>query len=117
MITDSRLKVFLAVAGCGSFSRAARMLGISQPAVSQCVAQLEAEAGSPLIVRGSSGATLTPLGETFAGYARRILSLYDELGRCMESGAPAVQSAEFILQDGRTAEVSVEDGKLKIGLK
>ena len=117
MITDSRLKIFLAVAGSGSFSRAARELGLSQPAVSQCIAQLEAEAGAPLLVRGRFQTTLTPLGETFASYARRILSLYDELGECVGSGTPAKQQVEFVLSGGCKAEVSVEEGKLKIGLK
>lgn len=117
MITDGRLKIFMAVAGCGNFSQAARSLGLSQPAVSQCIAQLEAEAGSPLLVRGRSAATLTPAGETFASYARRILSLYAEMGECLESGSPARQRTEFQLADGRVAEVSAEEGKLKIGLK
>ena len=117
MITDGRLKIFLAVAECGNFSQAARSLGLSQPAVSQCIAQLEAEAGAPLLLRGRSAATLTEPGKTFASYARRIISLYEEMGECLESGSPAIQRAEFQLADGRISEVSVEDGKLKIGLK
>ncbi|MBO4743280.1 MAG: LysR family transcriptional regulator [Bacteroidales bacterium] len=111
------MKIFLAVADCGNFSQAARSQGVSQPAVSQCIAQLEAEVGAPLLLRGRSGTSLTPMGETLASYARRILALYDEMGECLQTGSPARQSAEFDLPDGHRAEICMEDGKLKIGLK
>ena len=51
MIEDSRLKVFLAVAREGSFTIAARKLGISQPAVSQNVAELEKKDRFRLLLR------------------------------------------------------------------
>ena len=41
MFEDFRLNVFAKVAALGSFTAAARALGISQPAVSQHVAELE----------------------------------------------------------------------------
>ena len=41
MLEDFRLKVFLTVESEGSFTKAARNLGISQPAVSQNIAELE----------------------------------------------------------------------------
>ena len=42
-MTDNRLKIFVAVAETGGFTAAAHRLKLSQPAVSQNVAQLEAE--------------------------------------------------------------------------
>ncbi|NLD21797.1 MAG: LysR family transcriptional regulator, partial [Bacteroidales bacterium] len=47
-MTDKRLQVFCAVAETLSFSEAARITGISQPAVSKHIAQIEEEIGSAL---------------------------------------------------------------------
>ena len=41
MLDDFRLRVFMMVAAEGSFTRAAQHLGVSQPAVSQNIAELE----------------------------------------------------------------------------
>ncbi len=54
-----RLLVFREVARAGSLAGAARVLGWTQPAVSQQVRRLEAEAGTPLVVREGRGVTLT----------------------------------------------------------
>ena len=45
MLEDFRLKVFMAARSEHSFTKAARSLGISQPAVSQNIAELEKELG------------------------------------------------------------------------
>ena len=117
MITDNRLKIFVTLAESGSFTAAARRLGISQPAVSQCAAQLEAEAGAPLLVRGRGEVSLTPLGERFLLYSRRILALYDNLSAELAGSAPFPERSELRLDDLRTAVVSVADGKLHIDVK
>lgn len=57
------LLVFEAAARRGSFSRAAQVFNISQPSVSRNIAQLEAEIGQPLFVRGAKGAVLTEAGK------------------------------------------------------
>ncbi|WP_417727754.1 LysR family transcriptional regulator [Roseovarius sp.] len=57
------LLVFEAAARQGSFSRAAQAFNISQPSVSRNIAQLEAEIGQPLFVRGAKGAVLTDAGK------------------------------------------------------
>lgn len=62
----------------GSFSRAAWMLGISQPAISARLQMLEQELGGPLLVRGKRRLVLTPLGESFLPYARRALAVMAE---------------------------------------
>ena len=48
MFEDFRLKVFMAVAETGSFTKAAKSIGISQPAVSQNINALEKEIGTPI---------------------------------------------------------------------
>jgi DNA-binding transcriptional LysR family regulator len=57
------LLVFEAAARQGSFSRAAQAFNISQPSVSRNIAQLEADIGQPLFVRGAKGAVLTEAGK------------------------------------------------------
>ena len=76
MLEDFRLKVFMAVSEEGNFTRAARALGISQPAVSQNIAELEKELGKELFVRTKGSVTLTPAGSSFKEFATKILHWY-----------------------------------------
>ena len=76
MLEDFRLKVFMAVSEEGNFTRAARTLGISQPAVSQNIAELEKELGKDLFVRNKGSVVLTPAGSSFKEFAARILHWY-----------------------------------------
>lgn len=73
MLEDFRLRVFMAVAQEGSFTKAAAALGVSQPAVSQNVADLEKSLGVKLFERLRGEVVLTPEGEVFMKYARNIL--------------------------------------------
>ena len=73
MLEDFRLKVFLSVAREKSFTEAAGKLGISQPAVSQNVAELEKGLGVKLFQRLKGETILTPEGEVFEKHALRIL--------------------------------------------
>jgi DNA-binding transcriptional LysR family regulator len=71
----NQLEVLVAVAKERSFSRAADLLGRTQPAISQTVKRLENELGEPLFDRSSKDGTLTEAGNVLVGYARQILSL------------------------------------------
>ena len=62
MIDNFRLRVFSSVAALGSFTAAAKALGVSQPAVSQNIAELEKFAGTRLLRRGRGGIELTAAG-------------------------------------------------------
>ncbi len=77
MFEDFRLKVFMAVAAEGSFTKAAVSLGISQPAVSQNIAELEKASGRKLFERLRGEVQLTPQGEVFREYAVKMLALCD----------------------------------------
>jgi len=80
MILDFRLKVFTLTARYGSFSRAARSLNISQPAVSQNIAELESDIGAELFIREpGKPIALTDKGRSLLEYSERIISLYDRL--------------------------------------
>ena len=103
MIEDSRLKVFLAVAREGSFTIAARKLGISQPAVSQNVAELEKSLGVELFERSRGSVRLTSAGHTFQEYASRIQhwysaveDLFGEKGRLSSRGQVRIAADSFV---------------------
>ena len=78
MLEDFRLKIFLTVASEGGFTKAASVLGITQPSVSQNVAELEKQLGTKLVDRLRSEVVLTPAGRIFKNYAEKILSQYSE---------------------------------------
>jgi len=68
-----QLRYFLAIARCGSFSRAALELNVAQPALSHHVANLEAELGVRLLNRSRRGVETTECGEVLIGHANIIL--------------------------------------------
>ena len=75
-VTLRDLQVLLAVAKFGSMAKAASHLSITQPAVSQSVANLEHAFGARLIDRGPHGAVLTSYGEAIQ---RRGVEVFDVL--------------------------------------
>ena len=62
MVNLELYKVFYTVAKCGSLTKAAEELYISQPAVSQAIKQLEAQLGGQLFNRTHKGMELTETG-------------------------------------------------------
>ncbi|MEV4615344.1 LysR family transcriptional regulator [Kitasatospora sp. NPDC049258] len=71
---DSRhIKTFHQVVSSGSYSAAARVLGYTQPAVTQQMKALERTAGVPLFTRAGRGLRLTEAGEALARHAETIL--------------------------------------------
>jgi DNA-binding transcriptional LysR family regulator len=77
-MTLEDLRVFVTVAAERSFSRAARKLRRTQPAVSQAIRRLEDDAGEKFIDRSLRDGTLTAAGELLLDYATRLLRLADE---------------------------------------
>lgn len=75
-----QLRYFVKIADLGSVSRAAEALHVAQPALSQQIAQLEAELGQPLLVRRSTGVQPTEQGSAFYAHAQRILKQVAEAG-------------------------------------
>ena len=73
MITIRQLRYFDALARARHFGRAADSVGVSQPALSMQIRELEAELGGSLIERGPGQPHLTPLGSEVAERAKGIL--------------------------------------------
>ena len=96
-----QLETFLAVAREGSFSRAAKKLFRTQPAISQTVRKLEEQVGEPLFDRSSREGILTDAGQVLLEYAQRLLNMrseallaMDEL-REVQAGKLSIAANEF----------------------
>ncbi|GAA2485755.1 LysR family transcriptional regulator [Winogradskya humida] len=72
------LRSLIGVADCGGFHRAAEVLRISQPAVSQHVRRLEKAVGRPLVTKQGRRTSFTPDGQALIAEARRILTAHDD---------------------------------------
>ena len=75
----SSLRNFLVITGCGSFTRAAEQLLISQPTLSRQIKELEQELGVPLYERNKEGLQLSEAGEIFLEEAADIIERCDRL--------------------------------------
>jgi DNA-binding transcriptional LysR family regulator len=78
-MADRRLQVFHAVAKQLSFTKAAEVLFMTQPAVTFQIKQLEEHFNTRLFDRGHGRIALTPAGELVLAYAERILNLSSEM--------------------------------------
>lgn len=79
---------FICLAGCLSFSKAARLLNVSQPSLSRHIADLEGQLGFRLFERGPLA--LTPAGKFYLESMSEIIDRVDavvEQGRAIASGA------------------------------
>ncbi|MDQ8736669.1 LysR family transcriptional regulator [Paenibacillus sp. LHD-38] len=72
------LRVFVTVTEQSHFSRAAELLNLSQPGVSQHIRNLENEVGAKLLHRSPKHVRLTEAGDIMYHKAKQILSLYEE---------------------------------------
>ena len=73
MPTLRQLRYLDALAANGHFGRAAAAMGVSQPALSMQIRELETELGAAVVERLPAGARLTPLGTEVVARATRIL--------------------------------------------
>jgi len=82
-----QLRAFEAVARCGSIGAAAQELGLSQPAVTQMIAQLETVLAASLLGRRPSGSFPTPLGRVLLPRVQRLFGLVQSALRDPAIGA------------------------------
>ncbi|MFI9627479.1 LysR family transcriptional regulator [Streptomyces sp. NPDC052042] len=75
----SLLRTFITVHRAGSFTRAAALLGLSQPAVTSQIRTLERRLGRPLFLRGARGVTPTTVGDELAHRAAPHLDALVEI--------------------------------------
>jgi len=80
-------RVFVRVVETGSFTRAATLLGQTQPTVTKAIVALERGLGSRLLYRNTRGVTLTGPGQTLYDRSRAILSEIDATKRAVRGDA------------------------------
>lgn len=83
-MTLRQLEAFLAVAREGSFSLAAKRIHLSQPTLSEHVAELEGELGARLFLRAGRTVALTEPGRVFQAYALRAVTTIADARRAMQ---------------------------------
>ncbi len=86
-MTTRHLEVFLAVARVGSMSGAAKELYISQPTVSQVIAELEEHYHTRLFERLQKRLYITPAGQQLQRYAQQITDLFSQMDQEMDHTA------------------------------
>ena len=85
-IPTDLLRTLVAVVDMRSFTKAARSLGVTQPAVSAQIKRLQFLLGYELLDKRAPGVSLTPRGEIVVNHARRLLSVNDEILQSVSGG-------------------------------
>lgn len=87
-----KLRIFLTVAECRSFSLGAKRLYISHSTTSRAVSALEEELGVPLIRRDNRVLGLTPAGEILREEARMLLEQAEQAARRVQAAGEQGQA-------------------------
>jgi len=91
--TFDQLQAFTLVLDSGSFSAAAQHLGVSQPAVSAQVRELERKTGARLVERVGRSVAPTAAGVTLAGHARSLLEAGTQAAEAVAHHAEGVHGS------------------------
>jgi DNA-binding transcriptional LysR family regulator len=89
-----QFQVFRTIAQAKSFTKAAKILNFTQPAISSQIKMLEQTFNTSLCERGNNGVTLTDAGKIFYEFGDKILALYSDLER--EIARVTGEDKEFI---------------------
>ena len=84
---DRKLNIFRMAAVLNNFTEAAAALGMTQPNVTQQIAQLERELGHTLFERDGRQVHLTPAGRTLLQESEKLLNEAEQLIRMIHNGA------------------------------
>lgn len=99
----NRYRALLKVVEIGSYTKAAAILGYTQPALSQMIASLEKEIGITLLYRSRYGVRLTPEGERLFPVIQKTVQQYGDLRR-MEDAIRGLDSG--VVRIGTVSSVS-----------
>lgn len=92
-----QLQALILVVDTGSLSEAARLLGLTQSALSKSIKSLELELGVPLFERTSAGLTATAYNQPVLGYARATIEglhrVRTNLSYCVARTRPSVSGS------------------------
>ncbi|MBQ6961816.1 MAG: LysR family transcriptional regulator [Clostridia bacterium] len=91
-MVDYRLLSLLKIVETGSFTKASSLLGLSQPAVSQHIRQLEEYWNVKIFEHAHNRFTLTPEGELIVRYAQRMAALSNNLKQALKNEKEQIHS-------------------------
>ncbi len=80
------MKYAVEVANAGSINKASETLLIAQPNLSRSIKELESDLGIKIFDRSAKGMILTPDGEEFIGYAKKILGQIEDVEQLYKGG-------------------------------
>jgi DNA-binding transcriptional LysR family regulator len=98
-----QIEAFVEVVRCGTVSRAAEVLGVTQPALTARLHALEREIGQVLFVRSGRGVRLTDAGRVFLPHAERVLTALAD-GRAALADLASGRAGKLVI--GATGSVS-----------
>ncbi|MGJ8626124.1 MAG: LysR family transcriptional regulator [Sulfitobacter sp.] len=90
MLDLTQMRYFLAAYEAGSFTRAAELIGVSQPSVSTAIAKLEGQIGERLFERSRAGLMPTVRGDALFNQAAPVLAQLEVLELSFDQGKPQV---------------------------
>ena len=96
LMTLQQLKYISMVEKCGSFSRAAQKLYVSQPSISNLVNSLEEELGITIFTRSSTGIAITNEGRELLKLSNRLLRDADYISEYFLGGADRQKPTFFV---------------------
>ena len=99
-IPTDLLRTLVAVVDFRSYTKAAASLGVTQPAVSAQIKRLQYLLGGELFDRSTQGVSLTPQGDMVVSYARRLLSINDQIVHIGDAGP----QPELVIQIGTPSD-------------
>jgi DNA-binding transcriptional LysR family regulator len=103
------MRTFVAIARCGSFSRAAAQLHRSQPAISRRIDLLETECGLPLLERLPGGARLTDAGTALLPFAEAMLAAAQDAAAAVRAVREGGHGAISVAMAGTLATTAFAD--------
>ncbi len=123
IVPSELLRSFLIVQRTGSFTDAAEILGLTQPAISLQMKRLQQIVGGELFERGAGGLHLTAKGETVEQYAVRIVNLNVQMlrrcgsgnaGRTFRVGVPNIFASTHLLSLKNAVESGLPEHRFLI---
>jgi DNA-binding transcriptional LysR family regulator len=90
-ISLSEMRTLQVAVEAGTFTAAAKRLGVTQPAVSRQLAKLEARLGVALFERNARRLALTPAGERLYSFAEETLRGFERVMQALEAGSKSLQ--------------------------
>lgn len=89
-LTDNKVRTFISLTETRSYTQTAKKLGLTQPAVSHQISQLESEYGIKIFDRVKGKLKLTPQGEIIYKYAVRAEALSEQAGTAVGDSVTGV---------------------------